>query len=99
MKILAHKQYGGRTVFSAWEPSEIMGPHGTITFVGGECYGRVGTRQIGPEIEAMRGGSPERCAACDAHREAQYTEAYQAILAEYPEAAFGRPDLGEIEVE
>lgn len=29
---------------TVWEPSEIFGPHGTITFINGKCYGKVGTK-------------------------------------------------------
>lgn len=86
-------------VYSAWEPSSLLGKHGTVTTNAyGDWIGRVGTRAISPEVEKMKGGSPERCAAVDAHHKAQYEEAYAAIIARYPEAAEGRRDMGEIEI-
>lgn len=62
----------------------------------GRSYGRVGTRRIGPDIEAMAGD--ERIAAAHAHSAAQYDEAYAAIVAHYPEAAGGHRSMGQITV-
>ncbi len=76
-----------------------MGPHHTITTEDGECLGQVGTRRIGPEIEALTGGSEERIAACQKDRTEQTREAHAAIMAAFPEARYGKPDGAEIVVD
>lgn len=82
---------GGVAVFEAYEPSAVMGKHHVITTFDGAWYGQIGSRFIPAEIEALRGGSPERLAACDAYRAAQRAEAYALIREAFPEAA-GAPD-------
>ena len=45
MKIHKIRIIGTSTVvYSAWEPSSVMGPHSTITTFDGSWFGRVGTR-------------------------------------------------------
>lgn len=89
----------GGLEYSAWEPSAPMSKHSTITTCDtedGPCgtsgrryewLGRLGTRALTPEIDALRGGSPERIAACDAYRAAQHAVAVAAIVECFPEAA------------
>ena len=86
------------TVFSAWEPApSIFGGHSTKMHIDGKLFGRVGTRELPREIEAIPYGS-ERLHACDVFRSAQYEEAYRAIVAAHPEAASGMYDMGQIEI-
>lgn len=87
-------------VYSAWEPAGNLQGHSSITVIDGQWHGRIGTRRA-PHLEAMRPGSPERIAAARAHHEAQYAEAYAAILAQYPHLADhpgAKRAMGEIEV-
>ena len=85
-------------VYAAYEPSSYFGRHSSLFTIDGQCCGSLPSRRIPEAIEAMRGGSPERCAACDAFRAANESEAYAAIVSAYPEAANGYRSLGEIEV-
>lgn len=77
------RMFGGGFVYTAWEPSSCFGPHHTITYIGGVCYGDMATLRIGAEIEGMKGGSLERIAACDAHRAVCEADAYALILAAF----------------
>lgn len=88
----------GRRILSAWEPTTLCGPHSTITFFEGRCYGRIGTKTPPPEIEALPPWSEERSRAVRGWYERQAHEAYALIEAAYPEAALGRRVRGEIEV-
>jgi hypothetical protein len=87
---------GNRHIFSAYEPSNLFGPHSAVTTEGGVWFGQIGTRRIGPEIEKLKGGSPEHIAACNAQRKLQAEEARAAILAAFPEAASGRLLWGDV---
>ena len=87
-------------VYAALEPATIDrmgGSHTTISHEAGNGWptGRVGTRRLPAEIEAMPRGEA-RYAAVRAFQEAEYARAYDAILAAYPEAASGHRDMGEI---
>lgn len=75
-------------VFSAWEPSAMMGKHSTITTFDGEWYGQIGSRPLPTYIELLKGGSPERSEALRQFRQAQQIEAFGAIRAAFPEAEF-----------
>lgn len=77
-------------VFSAWEPSAMMGKHRTITTFDGdsEWYGQIGSRPLPADIEVLKGGSPERSEALRQFRQAQQIEAFGAIRAAFPEAEF-----------
>ena len=70
------------TVYEAYEPSSVMGnhssSHSTITMIDGEWYGKIATRRLPADINAMPIG-PERSAAVDAFHKARYAEAYAAI--------------------
>lgn len=84
--------YGGVS-YTAWERSNVMGPHSTLMHIDGVCYGQIGTRRLAG-IEHLRGGSPERLAALAVHRQREADRALDAILSGYPEAAEGRPAIG-----
>lgn len=83
------------TVFSVWEP---YAGHTTTMTIDGQRCGRVGSRLLPAELNALRAMSEERYVAVKAWHAAQYGEAYAAIVAAHPEAAEGRRDMGEIEV-
>lgn len=85
-------------VYSAWEPTEDHA-HSTITTFEdyGPWYGRVATRRLTPELDALPAMSRERSEAVGRWHEAQYEEAYALILAAFPEAANGRRSSGHID--
>ena len=93
-------------IFSAWEPTTLKGTnhipiipsHSTITTINGKWYGRIGTREITPELNSIPVGI-ERFKKMKEYREEQYQKAYQAILAEYPELKDQnlKYEMGEIE--
>jgi len=83
-------------VYEVYEPSALMGPHGTVTSIEGKWYGRVGTRRPPPELEALPAGSEERFRAVGKWYEGQYEEAYKLITEAFPEAQGGRRSMGEI---
>jgi len=87
-------------VYSAWTPSRLIGRHSTITSFDGApgWWGRLGSERLPVELEGLKPGSDERIAAVRAFHDACYQAAYEAILAEHPEAAGGRRSMGEIEV-
>lgn len=85
-------------VYSAWEPSQDGTYHSTITHRGAVRYGRVGTRGIPAELDALPYGA-ERARRVRAWYDADYARAYPLIEAAFPEAALGeRRGMGEIEV-
>jgi len=85
-------------VYEAWEPSPstITAAHRTITTMQGEWYGRIGSRNLPPEVEYLPAGSNERIYAVGKWHEDQYEEAYKLILQAFPEAEGGRRSMGEI---
>lgn len=93
-------------IFQAWEPSGRAANgrpwrHSSLTTIDACCeqtMGKVGTRDLTPELEALPAYSEERFAAVTAWHEAQYQEAYTAILAAFPEAALGRRSDGSVTV-
>jgi hypothetical protein len=89
-----------RWVYDAWEPSERNGEmpfsHSTIRTVDGRWMGRIGTRRLPAELEALPAYSSERARAVGAFHEAQYEEAYAAIIAAFPAAEHGCRSMGEI---
>lgn len=86
-------------LYTAWEPSSLMGNHHSITHIDGKCYGQIGTTCICDEIKALPGGSQERIDACELHREKEKNRAYEAIFNEYPNLeGFKLGYAGEIEV-
>lgn len=82
-------------VYDAWEPSAIMGRHSTITTIEGRWYGRVGTRYLTPDVEALPPGD-ERSRVVGKWHEDQYEEAYRLIIQAFPEATAGKRSMGEI---
>ena len=94
-------------IFSAWEPTILKGTnytpiipsHSTITNINGQWFGRIGTREVTPELNSIPVGI-KRFEKMKQYREKQYNEAYEAILVEYPElkGLNLKYDMGEIEV-
>lgn len=83
-----------QVVYTAWEPYDR---HGTMTTIDGKLYGRIGTRPLTAELDALPRGTRERVLAVDSYHRAQYGEAYDAIVAAYPEAGMdGVYGMGEI---
>lgn len=84
-------------VYQAWEPrAEGSTNHSTITHgPSGEPLGKIGTRRLPPAEDALPPGIV-RSSVVKAWYEAQYEAAYRAILQAFPEALFGRRDMGEI---
>ena len=76
-------------VFTVYEKTvfelDARGGHSTITTFDGleGWYGRLGTRRLSDEINAIQVGE-KRFEAVDGWQRAQYEEAYEAILAVYP---------------
>lgn len=74
------RMYDGTLIATVWEPSSPCGNHATITsFESGAFFGQLGSRRIPTEIERLRGGSPERIAACEKWRRAQADEAFALL--------------------
>lgn len=76
-------------VFTVYEKTvfdlDARGGHSTITTFDGHegWYGRLGTRRLSDEINAIPVGE-KRFEAVDGWQRAQHQEAYEAILAVYP---------------
>jgi len=88
------------TKFAAWEQTSFnhnFYGHSTITHIDGICHGKIGTRDLDKETNKLPVG-PIRTAAVHKHHNDQYEEAYALIIAQYPEAANGKRDMGEIEI-
>lgn len=68
----------------AYERSSVLGAHASISFIGDECFGRIGTKRPPAEIDALPAG-PERIARVGEWYEAEYQRAYTAILTAHPE--------------
>ena len=100
IRIQAHNIIGTKLrIFSAWEPTELMGNHGTICTLEGDRFGRIGTnRNLPADVAALTPGSDERIAAVRAWYETHYQRAYDAILAAHPETVGGKRRMGEIEI-
>ena|SRR5688572_11776287 len=79
-------------VYAVWE---AYAGHSTYRHDdAGVKLGRVGTRRLPTDLDALRGN--ERYTRVRAWQEAQYAEAYAAILAVYPDAADGHRSMGDI---
>ncbi len=81
-------------IIQAWEP---VAGHSEITTIDGERCGRIGTRRITAELDAMPRGDA-RIAAVGAFYKTQNQEAYQIIEAAHADASTGRHRHGEIEI-
>jgi hypothetical protein len=82
--ITRHEIIGTNTVvFEAWEPYR-NNSHSTITRLKGEAHGRIGTRRLPTELDALPAYSDERLAAVTGWQQDQYDEAYAAILDAFP---------------
>ena len=81
----------GTIVYAAYEASAVMGKHSSLMHepsLGG-WIGSLHSRPLTANVEALRGASTERNAACDALHNAWKEESFAAILAAYPEACLG----------
>lgn len=93
-------------VFSCYEPARGYESHSSFLTINGQHMGRVGTRRLPPEIDALPGPyvygvadeGAARMAAVDRWHRDQYEECYRAICAAFPEACDGRRSSGEISV-
>ena len=95
-RILRSQIIGTRTwVFDVYEP---YAGHSSFSHFDGERWGRVGTRPLTPELEALRPMTDERIKAVQDFHRAQYFEAYVAITVEFDEAAVGTRMMGSIEL-
>lgn len=80
------------TVYRAYRPSSIMGPHSSITHIGGErgaapvrgCYGDVATERPPADIDALPSHTPERMAAVHNWYAGRAEESYRLIFAAFP---------------
>lgn len=84
-------------VYTAWEPSELVGRHSTVTTYAGEWYGCIGTDPEKSLYDHVPVGEDRSMAVRDAY-EQRYEVAYDAIIKAFPEAAGGRRSGGEITV-
>ena len=84
----------GIRVYTAWEPSGLMGAHSTITTIGGKWYGKIGSNPDRAIYDHLPVGQ-ERFDAVEAAYQAQYERAYQAIREANPTLAGDERD-GEI---
>ena len=80
-------------IYSAWEPDT---GHSTITRIDDQRVGRVGTRRLTSELDALPARSAERYSAVDSWHADQYTAAYAAIESAFPESAGGTHSMGEV---
>ena len=93
-------------VFDCYEPARGYESHSSFRTVDGRNMGRVGTRRLPAEIDALPGpytyGATDRgaarLAAVNRWHEGQYEECYRAICAAFPEACDGKRRSGEIEI-
>ena len=85
----------GVTVYSAWEPGEVMNTHSTITCIDGKWYGKVGTEVLPDEINRMPVDQPRFDAVAKWHT-AKWEKAYSLIVAKYPDLADAQKAYGEI---
>jgi hypothetical protein len=84
-----------RVILSAWEPDA---GHSTTMHLDGIRYGRIGCRKLPGTLEALPAMSAIRSELVRGWHQAQYEEAYAAIIAERPDVAGGERSMGEIEV-
>ena len=93
MRIIATQlRWLNKVSYTAWVP---VGSHSSITFIGNQCYGKVGTDPDPALYDDLPVGQ-ERSAAVQRAYDARYGVAYAAIIAEYPHAIDGARDSGEI---
>ena len=90
----------GRLSYSAWEPIQLTDSYWTVREIGGDRFGKVGTRRIPEEIDALPVYSMHRIEAVEDWYASQRERAFRAIVAAHSEAARGRRcSHGEIELE
>lgn len=93
-------------IFECYERTRAYSTHSSFLTIDGKHMGRVGTRALPPEIDALPGPytpgvsdqGAARLAAVKRFQRDQYEECYRAILETFPEAAHGKRRDGEIEV-
>ncbi len=82
----------------AYEPSSFMGPHSSIFSIDDQWFGKIGSRELPEDLEALPARSEKRSKAVKTWQMAQYKEAYDAIIAEHPEAVEGSRLMGDITI-
>jgi hypothetical protein len=85
MRLHTYKVIG--TQLTIYEAYEDYDNHSSIMTFDGKWMGRVGTRRLTEELEALPAYSDERIQAVTAWQEAEYEEAYDFILSQVPELA------------
>ena len=81
--------------YSAWEPGRITNTHTTITCLEEGWYGRIGTRILPAELEALP-RSDDRTIRVHSWQEDQYMEAYIAIREQVEVPGNARYSMGEV---
>lgn len=86
-------------IYAVYEPGANWYTHSTLHHDGSEYLGRLGTRTLPPDIDALPAMSDARIEAVREYHQMQYNLAYQVILTAYPHLS-NYPhvcDMGEIE--
>lgn len=97
VKVSSHRIIGtGFRVLGAYEPS-FYSQHTAIQTIDGRVFGQIGTRKLSAELSALP-YDRKRFDAVGAWHEAQYQEAYRAIIAKHPEASNGIRSMGQITI-
>ncbi len=86
------------TPWQVFDAFERFSGHSSTTRIDGVLMGRVGTRSLTTELAALKPLSLTRLERIQTWHAAQYEEAYEAIIAEYPEAARGTRSMGAIDL-
>lgn len=85
-------------VYRAYERMSDMGSHQTIQDTDGVWYGTLYSRRDDGAYAHLKGGSVARIAAVHAQYAKNAAEAYDAIVAAFPESADGTRTHGDIEM-
>lgn len=86
----------GRRILTAWERAITPINHGTITFIDGDVYGKVTTRELPQELDMLPAYSDERLNRVAAYHESLRQESYALIRTARPDATMGEERYGEI---
>jgi len=87
--------WGTYETLTAWEPSALFTGHSTITYIDGQCWGRIGTDPLTADLDALVRG-PNRTRLVRAWQAATYERAYAVLAEAVPGAEAGTRDMGEI---
>jgi hypothetical protein len=89
-------------IYTAYEPSVLFARepgegHSSTMTLDGRAMGKIGTRRLPADLDALPAYSAERSRAVGEFHRRQYEEAYSLIERAFPEARHGRRRDGEIE--